>query len=52
VPRLAGQQLGYLERTMLEFKNKIRRNSPAKGSLFATFDDVDIEALARYLAGI
>jgi cytochrome c553 len=52
VPRLAGQQLGYLERTMLEFKNKIRRNSPAKGSLFATFDDVDIEALARYLAGL
>ena len=52
VPRLAGQQLGYLERTMFEFKNKIRRNSQAKGSLFATFDDVDIEALARYLAGI
>jgi cytochrome c553 len=52
VPRLAGQQLGYLERTMLEFKNKIRRNSQAKGSLFATFDDADIEALARYLAGL
>ncbi len=52
VPRLAGQQLGYLERTMLEFKNKIRRNAQAKGSLFATFDDADIEALARYLAGI
>jgi cytochrome c553 len=52
VPRLAGQQLGYLERTMLEFKNKIRRNSRAKGSLFATFNDSDIEALARYLAGI
>ncbi len=52
VPRLAGQQLGYLERTMLEFKNKIRRNSPAKGSLLATFDDTDIEALARYLAGL
>lgn len=52
VPRLAGQQLGYLERTMLEFKNKIRRNAQAKGSLFATFDDVDIEALARYLAGL
>ena len=52
VPRLAGQQLGYLERTMLEFKNKIRRNSQAKGSLFATFDDADIEALARYMAGL
>ena len=52
VPRLAGQKLGYLERTLLEFKNKIRRNSPAKGSLLATFDDADIEALARYLAGL
>lgn len=52
VPRLAGQQFGYLERTMLEFKNKIRRNARAKGSLFATFDDVDIEVLARYLAGL
>ena len=52
VPRLAGQQFGYLERTMLEFKNKIRRNAPAKNSLLATFDDVDIEALARYLAGL
>ena len=52
VPRLAGQQLGYLERTLLEFKNKIRRNAPDKTTLLATFDDVDIEALARYLAGL
>ncbi len=52
MPRLAGQQFGYLERTMLEFKHKIRRNSPAKTSLLATFDDVDIETLARYLAGL
>ena len=52
VPRLAGQQIGYLERTLLEFKNKIRRNSPSKGSLLATFDDADLEALARYLAGL
>ena len=52
VPRLAGQQHGYLERTMLEFKHKIRRNAPAKSSLFATYDDGDITALARYLAGL
>ena len=52
VPRLAGQKFEYLEKTLLEFKNKIRRNSPAKGSLLATFDDADIEALARYLAGL
>jgi cytochrome c553 len=51
VPRLAGQQAAYLERTMLEFKNKIRMNAQAKGSLFATYDDSDIAALARYLSG-
>ncbi len=51
VPRMAGQQAAYLERTMLEFKNKIRMNAQAKGSLFATYDDADIGALARYLAG-
>ncbi len=52
VSRLAGQKFGYLERTLFEFKNRIRRNSPAKSSLLATFDDLDIEALARYLAGL
>ena len=51
VPRLAGQQVAYLERTMLEFKNKIRMNAQAKGSLFATYGDEDIAAMARYLAG-
>ncbi len=52
VPRLAGQQPDYLRRTMLEFKHKIRLNSPAKGSLFASFGDADIVAMAHYLAGL
>ena len=51
VPRLAGQQTAYLERTMLEFKNKVRLNAPAMGSLFGDFDDAQISALAHYLAG-
>ena len=51
VPRLAGQQVGYLERTMLEFKNRVRMNSPAKASLLAAYEDRDITAMARYLAG-
>jgi cytochrome c553 len=50
VPRLAGQKLGYLERTMLEFRDRVRLNSQAKVSLFATYDAVDIQAMARYLA--
>lgn len=49
-PRVAGQQPAYLERTMLEFKNKVRLNAPAKASLFATFEDADLIALAHYLA--
>ena len=52
VPRLAGQQVEYLETTMLDFKNKHRLNSPAKGSLLAAYDDADIAALARYIGGL
>jgi cytochrome c553 len=51
IPRLAGQQPAYLERTMLEFKNKVRMNSPAKASLLAAYEDKDIAAMAHYLAG-
>lgn len=52
VPRLAGQQPDYLERTMSEFKNKVRLNSPAKNSLLGAYEDPDIEAMAHYLAGL
>ena len=51
-PRLAGQQRDYLERTMLEFKNKIRLNSPAKGTLFSSYEDERIAAMAKYLGGL
>ncbi len=51
VPRLSGQQPAYLERTMFEFKNKVRLNSPAKSSLFAAYEDADIAAMAHFLAG-
>ncbi len=52
VPRLAGQQADYLERTMAEFKAKVRLNSPAKGSLMAAYPDDQIAAMAHYLAGL
>ena len=51
VPRLAGQQPDYLERTMSEFKYDVRLNSPAKGSLLEAFEDSDIQAMAHHLAG-
>jgi cytochrome c553 len=50
VPRLAGQHLAYLEKTMLEFKSKTRNNQPAMSSLMAVFSDEDIVALAHFLA--
>ena len=50
VPRLAGQQPHYLERTMLEFKHKVRLNAPDMGSLMRVFSDEDIAAMAQTLA--
>jgi len=52
VPRLAGQQVVYLQQTMKDFKNKVRKNSPAKGSLMDSFSEEDLEAMAHYLAGL
>ena len=52
VPRLAGQHPKYLEKTMLEFKNKIRKNSPAKGSLMSSFSDADIAAMAEFIGNL
>ena len=50
IPRLAGQQPHYLQRTMLEFKNRIRLNAPDKGALMRAFSDEDIAAMAETLA--
>ena len=50
IPRVADQQPVYLEKTMLELKNKVRQNAPAKSSLFATYPDEDLKALATYLS--
>jgi len=51
VPRLRGQHFDYLVNTMLDFKHKLRRNSPTKSSLFQGFSAEEIEATARYLRG-
>jgi len=52
VPRLAGQQPAYLERTFREFKTRIRLNAPFMNSLLNTYSDEDIVAVAQYLAGL
>ncbi|MFT5894879.1 MAG: cytochrome c553 [bacterium] len=52
IPRVAGQQLDYLMQTMSDFKNRVRLNSPAKGSLFSSFSDKDLEAMSNHLSGL
>ena len=50
VPRMATQHSDYLFKTMVDFKNKTRNNSPAKSSLFASFSDEELRAVADYLS--
>lgn len=52
MPRLAGQTVVYLEKTMLDFKTGARANNAAKTSLMATFSEEEIRAMAIYLAGL
>ena len=49
IPRLAGQHPLYLKTTMLDFKHKIRKNSPAKSSLMESYAVEDIEAMAEFM---
>ena len=51
IPRLAGQHPAYLKKTMLDFKDKVRNNSPANSSLMISYSDADIAAMAEYLGG-
>ena len=37
---------------MLDFKNRLRLNSPDKASLLSEFSEADIEAMANYLASL
>lgn len=50
VPHIAGQQKAYLLKTMMDFKNDVRRNAAAMQDLFASYSDEDIEAMAEFLA--
>lgn len=52
IPRLAGQNPAYLEKTMKDFKAERRMNAPDKLSTMQQLDDKTIEALARYLAAL
>jgi cytochrome c553 len=51
-PRLAGQSADYLRKTMRDFHDGARGNNPWMAALLKTFSDGDIDAMARYLAGL
>jgi cytochrome c553 len=51
-PRLAGQHLAYLEKTMLDFKSKARANAAAKSSLMKSYSADDIRKMAEFMAGM
>jgi len=51
IPRLSRQHLEYLQKTMFDFKNKVRNNAQPMNALFGTFSDDEIKAVAEYLAG-
>ena len=50
VPRVAGQNVKYLEKTMLDFKYDRRKNMPDMASLLRTMPDEDVIALSRFAA--
>lgn len=52
IPRLAGQQAGYLSKTMHDFKNEVRMNAPDMANLMKQYDAPTIEAMSRYLASL
>jgi cytochrome c553 len=50
-PRLAGQTKEYLQKSMLDFRNKTRANNPGMTDLMLAISEQDIADLAAYLAG-
>jgi len=51
-PRLAGQNIEYLRKTMRDFRSGIRGNNPWMTALLKAFSDDNIDAMARYLGGL
>jgi cytochrome c553 len=50
-PRLAGQTREYLQKSMLDFRNKTRGNNPGMTDLMLAISEQDIADCAAYLAG-
>ena len=51
-PRLAGQSVAYLEKTMLDFRAGARANNAWMKDLLQTYSAADVAEMARVLAGL
>ena len=51
-PRLAGQSVDYLVKTMLDFRSGARANSSWMRDLLNTYSEDDIKQMARVLGGL
>ena len=51
-PRLAGQSLDYLVKTMLDFRSGARANNSWMKDLLNTYSEDDIKQMARVLSGL
>jgi cytochrome c553 len=52
VPRLAGQSLQYMDKTITDFRSHARANNPGMSSLMNATSESDLAALTKYLAGL
>jgi cytochrome c553 len=52
IPRLAGQDRAYLEKTIADFRSRARANNPGMSDLMNAASADDLAALAQYLAGL
>jgi cytochrome c553 len=52
VPRLAGQQRDYLDKTMKDFRARTRGNNPGMSDLMNAALPEDLTAIATYTAGL
>lgn len=51
-PRLAGQQSGYLQKTMADFRDRSRANNPGMSDLLNAAQPADLDPIAQYLASL
>jgi cytochrome c553 len=52
VPRIADQEVDYLLKTMMDFRDRARANNPGMSDLLNTVTPEQIAAMADYLAGL